>query len=236
MAFGRLAKLERAAEVFGFHLATIDLRQSSDLHGVAIAERFRVARVYPDYQGCNEQQWRALLLGQLHDPRALRLATHAHSAPCLAELSVFDEARRSRALFDGAAIRHYVILHTEEVSDLLEVLVLQKEAGMFHGVLGEEGAHADLIVSPLFETIGDLRAAARIMRELYAIPGIVALIRASGGEQDIMLGCSDSNKDGSFFTSNWELYRAELALVDWFRPFREMHGMVLRLFHGREVP
>jgi phosphoenolpyruvate carboxylase len=74
------------------------------------------------------------------------------------------------------------------------------------------------------------------MRELYAIPGIVALIRASGGEQDIMLGCSDSNKDGSFFTSNWELYRAELALVDWFRPFREMHGMVLRLFHGRGVP
>jgi len=233
MAFGRLARLERAAEVFGFHLATIDLRQSSDRHEVAIAELLRIARVCPDYLGCNEQQRRALLIGQLHDPRALRLATHTYSASCLAELSVFDEARRSQGLFGGAAIRHYVISHTEEVSDLLEVLVLQKEAGLFHGVLGEEGTHADLIVSPLFETIADLRAAARIMRELYAIPGIVALIRTSGGEQDIMLGYSDSNKDGSFFTSNWELYRAELALVEWFRPFRETQGMVLRLFHGR---
>jgi len=233
MGYGRLALLVRAAEVFGFHLATIDLRQSSDQHAAAIAELLRVARVCPDYLGCDESQRCAVLIGQLHDPRALRLVTHAYSPSCLAELAVFDEARRSRARFGEAAIRHYVISHTEEVSDLLEVLVLQKEAGMLHGVLGEQGARAELIVSPLFETIADLRAAERIMRAFYAIDGIVELIRASGGEQDIMLGYSDSNKDGSFFTSNWELYRAELALMAWFRPYREAHGMVLRLFHGR---
>ena len=91
----------------------------------------------------------------------------------------------------------------------------------------------DLIVVPLFETIGDLRNAAPIMREFYALPGIAALVKHSGAEQDIMLGYSDSNKDGGFFTSNWELYRAETALVALFEPLRRAHGLQLRLFHGR---
>ena len=233
MAYGRLMHLERAAEVFGFHLATVDLRQSSDRHELAIAELLRYARVCADYLGCAESERCALLLGQLRDPRALRLRADPYSAACRAELAVFDEARRLRMHYGESAIRHYVISHTEELSDLLEVLLLQKEAGMFHGVLGEEGARVELIVSPLFETIADLRAAERIMREFYTLPGIVALIRASGGEQDIMLGYSDSNKDGSFFTSNWELYRAELALVEWFRSYRASDALVLRLFHGR---
>ena len=98
------------------------------------------------------------------------------------------------------------------MSDLLEVLLLQKEVGLLRGTL-DDAAEADLIVVPLFETIDDLRNAAPIMREFYALPGIAPLVQRSGAEQDIMLGYSDSNKDGGIFTSNWELYRAEIALV-----------------------
>jgi len=118
------------------------------------------------------------------------------------------------------------------VSDLFEVLLLQKEAGLLRGTLDGD-ARYDLIVVPLFETIGDLRNAAPIMRAFYALPGVAAMIQRSGAEQDIMLGYSDSNKDGGSFTSNWELYRAEIDLVALFGELRREHGIVLRLFHGR---
>ncbi len=118
------------------------------------------------------------------------------------------------------------------MSDLLEVLLLQKETGLMRGTLGDAG-QADLIVSPLFETIADLRNAVGIMRDFYALPGITALVARGGGEQDVMLGYSDSNKDGGFFTSNWELYRAEIALVEMFDALDAAHGITLRLFHGR---
>lgn len=97
----------------------------------------------------------------------------------------------------------------------------------------DQGAEVDLIVVPLFETIADLRNATPIMRDFYALPGIVALVRRSGGEQDIMLGYSDSNKDGGIFTSNWELYRAEIALVQLFDQLANSHDIQLRMFHGR---
>ena len=149
------------------------------------------------------------------------------------ELAVFESARTLRERFGPHAIRHYIISHTETVSDLLEVLLLQKEAGLLHGTLAPEDAqHArvDLIVVPLFETIEDLRAAHAIMRDFYGLPGIAGLLRNSGGEQDVMLGYSDSNKDGGYFTSNWELYRASTALVGFFET---QAGLTLRLFHGR---
>jgi phosphoenolpyruvate carboxylase len=136
------------------------------------------------------------------------------------------------AAFGPQAIRHYIISHTETVSDLLEVLLLQKEVGLLRGTLDSEAIN-DLIVVPLFETIEDLRNASPIMRDFYALPGVAALIQRSGGEQDIMLGYSDSNKDGGIFTSNWELYRAEIALVGLFDQLQSSHGITLRMFHGR---
>jgi phosphoenolpyruvate carboxylase len=130
-------------------------------------------------------------------------------------------------------VRQSVVSHTESVSDLLEPLLLMKECGLVRGVLSE-AATQELVVVPLFETIADLRAAASIMRELFELPGVAALVaRAGGGEQEVMLGYSDSNKDGGFFTSSWELYRAEVALVELFDALRERHGIRLRLFHGR---
>ena len=211
----RLHPLIRAVEVFGFHLATLDLRQSSDKHEAVVAELLAVARVEADYASLDEAQRRVLLMSLLHDARSLRVRGADYTALAEGELAIFEAARTARARFGKEAIRHYIISHTETVSDLLEVLLLQKEVGLMSQTLDGQATH-DLIVVPLFETIEDLRNAAPIMREFYALPGIAALVQRSGAEQDIMLGYSDSNKDGGIFTSNWELYRAEIALVELF--------------------
>jgi len=181
---------------------------------------------------------RALLLRLLNDARPLRVMGATYSAHAQSEIAVFETAKRMRALFGAQAIRHYIISHTETVSDLLEVMLLQKETGLLHGMLDDQ-ASCDLIVVPLFETIEDLRNAAPIMREFYALPGVPAMIKRGRADQyhqqDIMLGYSDSNKDGGIFTSNWELYRAEIALVELFDQLAHDngHAIQLRMFHGR---
>ena len=228
----RLAPLMRAVQVFGFHLATLDLRQSSDQHEAVVAELLRVARVHADYAALDEAARRTLLLQLLCDARPLRVHGAAYSALAQGELAIFEAAREALGRYGREALRHYIISHTEDVSDLLEVLLLQKECGLLTGTLDAD-AHAQLIVVPLFETIGDLRNAEPIMRAYYALPGITALVQRSGAEQDVMLGYSDSNKDGGFFTSNWELYRSEVALAELFAGLRQEHGITLRLFHGR---
>ena len=232
----RLKPLIRAVRVFGFHLATLDLRQSSDQHEAVVAELLKVARVEADYSALDEDQRRSLLMAQLQDARPLRVYGAAYTEKSLGELAIFEAAREALQRYGREAIRHYIISHTESVSDLLEVLLLLKEVGLMRGTLdvnGKDGAVSDLIVSPLFETIGDLREAPAIMAAFYALPGIAGLIQRSGAEQDIMLGYSDSNKDGGMFTSSWELYRAEIAVVAQFEGLRELHGITLRLFHGR---
>ena len=216
LAAQRLHPLIRAVEVFGFHLATVDLRQSSDQHEKVVAELLKLARIEADYAGLGETAKRALLVGLLNDARPLRVVGARYSAHTEGELAIFDTARLMRERFGAQSIRHYIISHTETVSDLLEVLLLQKEVGLMHHTLDDPASSHDLIVVPLFETIEDLRNAAPIMRDFYALPGVAALVRRSGAEQDIMLGYSDSNKDGGIFTSNWELYRAEIALVELF--------------------
>jgi phosphoenolpyruvate carboxylase len=245
----RLHPLIRAVEVFGFHLATVDLRQSSDKHEAVVAELLAVARIAQDYGTLNELAKRQLLMDLLSEARPLRVMGAIYSAHSQSELAIFEAAKVMRERFGAQAIRHYIISHTETVSDLLEVLLLQKEVGLMRGLLNdpqagetdEAAATCDLIVVPLFETIEDLRNAAPIMREFYALPGILGLIQRCRhdqySEQDIMLGYSDSNKDGGIFTSNWELYRAEIALVELFdqmdhdTPSRKT--IQLRMFHGR---
>jgi len=226
----RLHPLIRAVQVFGFHLATIDLRQSSDKHEEVVAELLASARLEPNYAALSEADKRTLLLKLLGDARALRVIGADYSDLARGELAIFEAALRARQRYGHEAIRHYIISHTETVSDLLEVLLLQKEVGLMHGTL--DATH-DLIVVPLFETIEDLRNAAPIMREFYSLPGIAKQVQRSGAEQDIMLGYSDSNKDGGIFTSNWELYRAEMALVELFDELAVSHNIQLRMFHGR---
>ena len=246
----RLRPLMRAVQVFGFHLATVDLRQSSDKHEAVLAELMRIAKIEPDYSALDEAARRTVLLKLLNDARPLRVRAASYSELAVSELAIFETALEMRRRYGPDALRHCIISHTEEASDLLEVLLLMKETGLMRGTLDDAeasaagspgGSVADLIVVPLFETIGDLRNAAPIMRSFYALPGITELVKRSGvgpdgrarAEQDIMLGYSDSNKDGGSFTSNWELYRAEIALVELFDALGRDHGIKLRLFHGR---
>jgi phosphoenolpyruvate carboxylase len=228
----RLRALIRAVEVFGFHLATVDLRQSSDQHEEVLQELLAVAKIENNYRGLDEHAKQALLIRLLNEARPLQVVGAEYSSHTMSELAIFALAKRLRERFGADAIRHYIISHTETVSDLLEVMLLQKELGLMHGTLDSK-ARIDLITVPLFETIEDLRNAAPIMQDFYALPGIANLVKRSGGEQDIMLGYSDSNKDGGIFTSNWELYCAEIALVELFERLANSHNIQLRLFHGR---
>ena len=224
----RLDTLRRAADIFGFHLATLDMRQSSDVHERVLGELFRVAGITSDYAGLPEEEKLQLLKDELSQPRLLRSPYLDYSDETLSELAVFKAARLIRADFGGRAIRNYIISHTETLSDLLEVLVLQRENGLLR-VQPDGSLDAGLMVIPLFETITDLRNAAAIMDSWLSQPQVRKLVAREGELQEVMLGYSDSNKDGGFLTSNWELYKAEVALVQVF----ERHRVKLRLFHGR---
>ena len=225
LAAPRLAGLRRAAGIFGFHLASLDMRQSSDVHERVLAELFKTAAVQADYAGLGEEAKVALLMAELAQPRLLFSPWAAYSDETDSELGVLRAARQIRQRYGARAIRNYIISHTETVSDLLEVLLLQKEAGM----LRIADAELDVMVIPLFETIPDLQRAADIMGAWMALPLVRRLIARQGELQEVMLGYSDSNKDGGFLTSNWELYKAETHLVTVFADA----GVKLRLFHGR---
>ena len=144
----RLGPLRRAIEIFGFHLATLDLRQSSDKHEETLAELLAVARAVPDYKGLDETRKKEVLLDLLRDPRPLRIPGARYSKATEAELAILETARDIRASFGNDAIRHYIISHAETVSDLLEVLLLQKECGMMQGVLGDQNRVAGPLDGP----------------------------------------------------------------------------------------
>lgn len=230
LTWPRLARLARATEVFGFHLAAVDLRQTSDVHERTVAELLAKAGVVPDYAALEESQRIALLVRELGEPRPLVLPFHDYSAETRSELAVFAAARAARHRYGPDAVRTVIISHTEALSDLLEVALLLKEAGLVEPA-GTHGPARTLVhVAPLFETIADLRHAPAIVAALL---GLGERIRLYPDEphaaQEIMLGYSDSNKDGGFLTSNWSLYRAEVELARLFDAAR----VRFRLFHGR---
>jgi phosphoenolpyruvate carboxylase len=229
LVYPRLGKLIKAVETFGFHLATIDLRQSSDVHEAVLKELFVNAGYSFDYSALNEMEKVNILLEELRQPRLLFSPFLNYSDLVHTEMNVMRKAREVRAKFGARTVRHYIISHTETMSDLLEVALLQKEAGLLRGAWGSAKVEMELNIVPLFETIDDLRNAPRIMSEWLSLIGIRHLIRFQGNEQEIMLGYSDSNKDGGFLTSNWELYKAEVYLVELFI----QADVRLRLFHGR---
>jgi phosphoenolpyruvate carboxylase len=217
----RVAPLIRAVQVFGFHLATLDLRQSSDVHEQVVGDLLLHAALCPNYTEQTESRKREILLSVLNDPRALYVRDAKYHDRSISEFGVFNAVREVLARYGELAVQQAIISHTEDVSDLLELMVLQKEAGLWR-----EG-RPQLLCVPLFETIADLRNAPRIMREFWSLPLVWRAHKK--GTQEIMLGYSDSNKDGGIFTSNWSLYEAEVALAALADEF----GITLRLFHGR---
>ena len=226
LAGGRLRLLRKAVRAFGFHLAPLDLRQNSDVHEAVVAELLAQAGVEAHYAKLDEPARERLLVAELRSPRMLRTGFGSYSAQAQGEAAILQAAARAHARLGREAIAQYVISKTASLSDLLEVALLLKEAGL---VIPGERPAARLQVVPLFETIADLQAAAGIMRRWFALPEARALVASLGDVQEVMLGYSDSNKDGGYVTSNWELYKAETELVRAFAAA----GVRLRFFHGR---
>ena len=224
LARGRLRILRRAVDCFGFHLVSLDLRQNSAVHERTVGELLDLVSHGPKYQTLGEAQRVARLAAELRAPQLLVSPFVTYTQETLDELALFRTAADGIALYGAKSIPNAVISKGEGVSDLLEVAVLLKEAGL----ISPEGRSAVNIV-PLFETIEDLRNCAAVMDRALALPEYRRLVQAHGREQEVMLGYSDSNKDGGFVTSGWELYKAEVGLVDVFA----RHGVRLRLFHGR---
>jgi phosphoenolpyruvate carboxylase len=224
LARGRLRSLRRAVDCFGFHLAPLDLRQNSDVHERTVAELFAAAVPGVEYLKLDEEARIALLLQELRSPRPLVSPFVEYGAETAGELEVFRTAAWIHKTYGEAAIRTSIISKAQGVSDMLELALLLKEVGL----VGADGRCA-LNLVPLFETIEDLQTCVGVMDRLLAIPEYRRLVDNQGGEQEVMLGYSDSNKDGGFVTSGWELYKAEIGLIDVFK----QHGVRIRLFHGR---
>src|SRR3569623_1020939 len=224
IARGRLRLLRRAVDCFGFHLARLDIRQNSAVHERTIAELRDAANPGMSYLALGEDARISLLTNELRSTRALVSPFVKYSDETMGELNVFHSAAESHARFGSDAIPQCIISMCKGMSDMLEVAVLLKEVGLVH----PSGRSAINIV-PLFETIEDLQASSGIMDRMLSLHDYRRLVDSRGGIQEVMLGYSDSNKDGGFVTSGWELYKAEIGLVEVF----ERHHVRLRLFHGR---
>ncbi len=224
---GALGRLNRAVETFGFHLATLDLRQNSDVHARVVAELLKVAGVTADYQSLPEDERVVLLRRELASARLLASPYASYSAETLSELGIVRAAADAHQRYGAECIRFYIISKCESVSDLLEVNILLKEAGLYQGE-GTAGARAAIMAVPLFETIGDLERSAQVMQAWLDIPQTAAITRAHGF-QEVMVGYSDSNKDGGYLTSVWSLHQATRALAAVFEKF----AVAMQIFHGR---
>ncbi|MGH6968821.1 MAG: phosphoenolpyruvate carboxylase, partial [Stellaceae bacterium] len=225
LARGRLRELRRAVDVFGFHLAALDLRQNADVHERVVAELFEAAAPGTDYRGFGEDERIAALVAELATARPLVSPSLTYSEETAAELGILQAAAEMQRRYGKGVIANYVISKADGVSDVLEVVLLLREVGLYRLRPHE----IDLDIVPLFETIDDLRHCGQIVDRLLALPIYRQLIDSRGAVQEVMLGYSDSNKDGGYLTSGWELWKAETALVESCR----RHDVRLRLFHGR---
>ncbi|MCS0493791.1 phosphoenolpyruvate carboxylase [Ancylobacter sp. MQZ15Z-1] len=224
VARGKLRALRRAVDCFGFHLAILDSRQNSDVHERCVTELFEVASPGTNYKALPEGTRVALLLRELTTARPLTSPFIDYSDETEGELEMLRTCARIHRIYGSEAMQTAIISKAEGVSDMLELALLLKEVGL----VDPAGTSAMHIV-PLFETIEDLRNAPKVMEQMFRLPEYRRLVDSRGGVQEVMLGYSDSNKDGGFVTSGWELYKAEIELIEVFR----RHGVRLRLFHGR---
>ena len=226
LVYGRLGKLARAVDVFGFYLMPLDLRQHAEKHAAVVGELFAHANL-EHYAALDEAARVRVLLRELATPRLLYSPFLSYSADSEKELAIFREAARVQQQFGQGAIAQCIISNCASVSDILALALLAKESGLLRLDGGVPAISLNLV--PLFETIADLDASADIMQQLFALPWYQQLLKSRNGVQEVMLGYSDSNKDGGYLTSQWELYQAEQRLVRVF----DAAGVKMRLFHGR---
>lgn len=237
LADDRLARLREAVRVFGFHLSGLDMRQNSDVHEEVVAELLAWAGVHADYRSLPEEQRIEVLVAELATRRPLVGAGAELSELARKELDIVAAASRAVRVFGPKAVPNYIISMCQSVSDMLEAAILLKEAGLLDASQGEVaagaapagGVYCPVGIVPLFETIDDLQRGSSILEAALDLPLYRALVHARGEHQEVMLGYSDSNKDGGYLAANWALYRAELDLVE----SASKTGIRLRLFHGR---
>ena len=226
LAEGRLADIIRSVSVFGFHMMPLDLRQHAGKHADVVAELFQHAGL-EDYNSLNEEQKQAALLRELSHQRPLYSPFITYSDHTRHELAIFNEARKIKDEFGEDAVTQSIISNCEQPSDLLALALLLKESGLL--VVENGKPHSRINIVPLFETIEALENACPVMETMFRLDWYDALLESRGNIQEIMLGYSDSNKDGGYFAANWALYDAELDLV----ATAQNHNIALRLFHGR---
>ncbi|HEX8486523.1 phosphoenolpyruvate carboxylase [Sphingomonas sp.] len=222
---GALGRLIRACETFGFHLATLDLRQNSAVHERVVAELLKVAGVAEDYAALDEDARVALLRCELANARPLASRFTDYSQETASELAIVQAAADAHAAYGPQCIVNYIVSMGKSVSDLLEIHLLLKEVGLYRP---GRSPTCPIMAVPLFETIEDLEAGPAIMQAYFALPEIAAIIGARG-HQEVMIGYSDSNKDGGYLTSTWSLSKASTAL----KPVFDAAGIGMQLFHGR---
>src|SRR6516162_5671383 len=224
IARGRLRLLRRAVDCHGFHLARLDIRQNSAVHERTVAELLDASMPGMSYLALGEEARVTLLTNELRNARPLTSSFVKYSEETLGELAVFHAAAEAHSKFGTDVIPQCIISMCKGMSDMLEVALLLKEAGLV-----DPSGRSAINIVPLFETIEDLQASSRIMDRLLSMHDYRKLVDSRGSVQEVMLGYSDSNKDGGFVTSGWELYKAEIGLIEVF----ERHHARLRLFHGR---
>mgnify|MGYP003701380541 FL=1 len=226
LADARLSDLIRAASVFRFYLMPLDLRQHADKHAEVVAELFQHAGL-ENYLELGEEDRQAVLLRELKTQRPLYSPFVSYSEESEKELAIFQEARKIKEEFGEQAITQSIISNCERPSDLLALALLLKESGLLWVEDGKPTSRINIV--PLFETIEALENACPVMETLFELPWYQHLLASRDQIQEIMLGYSDSNKDGGYVTSIWSLYQAERRLVELFGK----HQVRLRLFHGR---
>lgn len=227
---GGLASLVTQCQAFGFHLATLDIRQHSDEHAKALDEILDVAQALPAgtrYSDLSEEQKVRLLTRELCSTRPLLPRDWEGSPHAQSTLQVFEVVKHALRYISSDSVRAYVISMTHGISDVLEVLLLAKEAGLVRWHDGQ--MESDIDVVPLFETIHDLHTCHTLMRDLFANRAYRHHLRARGNFQEIMLGYSDSSKDGGYLAANWSLHETQARLAQTCRNA----GVEFRLFHGR---
>jgi len=221
---GEFVELMQAVEIFGFYLASIDMRQDSSVHEACVAELLASAGINDHYSDLSEDEKCTLLLKELEeDPRILS-ATHAEKSELLEkELSIFKAARKLKDKLGENVIRQTIISHATSVSDMLELAIMLKEVGLV------DAQKARVQIVPLFETIEDLDHSEETMRRYFSLPLAKKWIASKDNYQEIMLGYSDSNKDGGYLSSCWTLYKAQQQLT----AIGDEFGVKVTFFHGR---